>query len=196
MLDLMIADDHRRIAGCHPVGQIPGRNAGFAGINRHLQAIERIAGRVGYDGRGDARPPLERLRPAVERSAFASTDTVMVTRFPGLESSERTDDAFLADLHAAPDAPVLQIDVAHPRLRACDDAGRRAAQEFVTRIQHQIGSAGEKARQIVFGRCVDDDRDPACMGGFDEHLQRDLPILDDMVRHDIDSCSSALGDGA
>lgn len=120
----------------------------------------------------------------------------MVARFPGAQRRERADNAFLADLHAATDAAVLQIDVAHECLRPGDDAGGRAAEEFVAGIKHEVGAVGEEARQIIFGCRVDDDWHAALMRDFGEYFQRDLGVVHDVVRDDIDGGGGALVDCA
>ena len=51
MLDLVVAHDHRRIAGGERVGEVPGGDPRGLGIDEHLQPVERVVGRIGLDRR-------------------------------------------------------------------------------------------------------------------------------------------------
>ena len=83
----------------------------------------------------------------------------MIAPLPGFESGHDAGDAFLADLHAATDAAVLEIGGADEILAAGDDAGGRAAEELVAAVERDVGAARQEALEVVFRRGVDDDRD-------------------------------------
>ena len=130
----------------------PGR------VDRHLQAVERVVGRVGHDHRGHAGQPGEALAPQLEVAVLARPDGGMVAPLPGLERGDGADHALLADLHAAADAAVLQEGGAHQLAAAGDDAGGRPAEELVRAVDDDVGAAGEEAGQVVFRGGVDDHR--------------------------------------
>ena len=127
---------------------------------------------------------------------LARADALMVARLPGLERRERADDAFLADLHAAADAAVLQVDVADesPSVRRrCRRSGRPGT---CGRNKGRDRRRRRGTRQVVLGCSIDDDRHAAFMGDFREYFQRKLRVVDHVMRDDIDGGCGALGDRA
>ncbi len=88
----------------------------------------------------DARPLRQRARPQLEIAGLAGADAGVIARLPGFERRDRADDAFLADLHAAADAAVLQVGGADQRRAPRDDAAGRAAEELVRRVERDIAA--------------------------------------------------------
>ena len=149
-----------------------------------FEPVERVVGGIGHDRRGDAGPAGERLDPDVERRAFARPDPSMVARLPGGERGADADDGFLADLHAAADAAVLQVAGADQLLGSGDDAGGRAAEELVAGIDRDVGAVGEEQAEVVFRGRVDDHRHAPGVADLDKGLERHLRVVDDVMGDD------------
>src|SRR4051794_36854074 len=94
--------------------------------------------------------------------------------------------AFLAYLHATTDSHILQIGRTDQVAASGDDPGSRATEELVTGIDHKIGAAGDEPREIIFRCGIDDDRHTGAPADFGEASERDLPIMDDVVRNHIE----------
>ena len=112
--------------------------------------------------------------PQVQRRRLALADAGMVALFPGLQRGHDAGDALLAHLHAAADAPVLQVGGAHEILAPGDDARGRAAQEFVAAVDDDVGALVEEAMQIVFRGGVDDDRARPSRGRSAQNSSSDI----------------------
>ena len=161
------------------------------------QAVERIVGRVGLDHRRHPGPPGEGPLPELEIAASRARGCRRGRASPRPRGRPIVaDDAFLADLHAAADAAVLQEGGAHQVLAPGDDAGGRSAKELVAGIERDVGALREEALEVVFGRRVDDHRNAARVAGLGEFVERDQAVVDDVVRHDIDRGGGPLGDRA
>ena len=120
----------------------------------------------------------------------------MVPLLPGFERRNGADHAFLADLHAAADAGILQVGSAHEFGAAGHDAAGRPAQELVGRIEGEIRLYGEEALQVVFGRGVDHHRHAPRMADLHELVEGNEPVLHRVVRDHVECRRRALRDGA
>ena len=107
----------------------------------HPEPVERIVGGIGHDARATPGWPDRRANQSSSCGVSRSRIAGVVALLPGLERRHRADDAFLADLHAAADAAVLEEGSAHQVLAAGDDARGRSAEELVGAIDREVGAA-------------------------------------------------------
>ena len=192
-LRLMIAHDDGRIAGREGCGEARRRKAAV-GMDLDLEPVEWIVGGIGNDLRHDAGNCLQCVEPQIERLAFALADSRMIALLPGFERRHDARNALLAHLHAAADAAILQIRSAHQILAPGDNAGGGTAEEFVARIDDDIGALGQEPLQIIFGRGIDDDRHVLGAADRGEVFERNHAVLHGVMRHDIEGCRGALVD--
>src|SRR4029079_14658545 len=113
-------------------------------MDRELETVEGIVGRVGNDFGRDAWNGLQGAEPKIEGLPFAPADARLIAFLPGLERRHHPGNALLAHFHAAASAAVLPIGGAHQILAPGDNAGRRAAEELMTGIDDDIGTLPEK----------------------------------------------------
>ena len=92
-----------------------------------LEPVEGVVCRVRSDPGREAGQSGERLGPKAERCHFALPDDVMVPPLPRVEGGDR----FLAHLHGATDAAVLQVGRAHDVLAPGDDPAGRPGEKLV-----------------------------------------------------------------
>src|SRR5471032_95270 len=194
---LVIADDHRHAARRRmgeSVRQVPGADARLARLNRQLQAIERIAGRISVDLRAHAGSGVQRFTPQLKIAAFTCAHRCMVAPLPLFERGDGAGNAFLADFHAAANPGILEIGGTYQCFLACFIAYSRTAEKFVCRIQDEIGASGNEAREIIFGRRIDDYRYTLRMREGDEFFYVDQSELDRVMRDHIERRGRALAD--
>src|SRR5690606_33259904 len=138
------------------------------GRDDDAQSVQRIVCRIWFDYGLDTRAVVQSLLPEVEYRCFSSADSLMITGLPCFQGRHRPEDAFLADFHSAANAHVLQERTSNQVLAACKNARSRATEKLVPGIENDVGSLFKKDLQVVFGRCVHDDRYAPSMSDFDE----------------------------
>src|SRR4029453_16889911 len=132
---------------------------------------------IGYDAHADSRLARQAREPELEVTRLEIPDPLVVALLPRLERRHRSDDAFLADLHAPADPRVLEERSPHEVLAAGDDARGRSAEELVGTVDRQVGAGGEEPPEVVFRGQVGDDRDPARVADLREARERELAVL-------------------
>ena len=84
---LMVAHDDRRRAGGERIGEVPGSDPRGVGIDKHLQPVEWVAGRIGPPAREDAAPRRKPFLPQIERRRLAGPRRCVVALCPGVEAA-------------------------------------------------------------------------------------------------------------
>ena len=194
MLHLVIPDDDGRVAGRQRVGEVPGRRAGRRRIDGQAQPVEGVVGRIGHEAHADAGLARKPRVPELEMARLEGADPLVVPLLPRLEGRDRPDDALLADLHAPADAGVLEERGPHEVLPARHDARGRTPEELVGAVDGQVRAGGQEAPEIVLRRQIGDDRDAARVADLRESRQRELAVLDRVVRHHVEGGRRALGE--
>src|SRR5215472_18015347 len=104
---------------------------------------------------------------------LAGTYHRVIALLPGVEGRDSAGDAFLADLHAAPDAEILQESRADEVLAARDDPGGGPAQELVGAVDRNVGTRREEPPEVVLGGEISDHRHAPGVADCGEFRDRD-----------------------